>query len=562
MNKTININLANTFFHIDEDAYIKLQRYLDAIKRSFTDSQGKAEIIADIEARIAELFSERLQHERQVITSKEVDEIITIMGQPEDYLVDEEIFDDAPKSHKSTSAKSHKQLFRDIDRKYIGGVCAGLSYYLGIDVLWVRLLFILVTVLSSGFGIFIYILFWILVPEAATTAQKIAMTGEPVNISNIEKKIREGFDDVTEKVKSVDYDKMGASVKKNSKSFFDSLVSVLMFLLKVLAKFIGIIVLIVAAIVLISLFVGLFTAGTIDIWGAQPWREFIDITVNAPVWLISLLTFFAVGIPFFFLFYLGLKILLNNLNSIGNFAKFTLLGVWLLSIIGLISLGIKTATDYSFNALSTETESIAHSPLDTLEIRTVEAIGLKNRYYRDSDFDIVINDGEKMIYREDMEFRVEQSPDEEIRIEIEKKSQGRNYDDAFERADDIEYSYKLENNVLYLNNYLTTDYKNKFRDQEIEITIYIPENAIVRFHNSTYYNIDGHIKNNMNYYSSGLANHVWKMDNLGVLNCLDCPVEDWNDENDAANKEADTLQKTDSIVKDSVKIDSVTLKNQ
>ena len=76
MNKTININLANTFFHIDEDAYIKLQRYLDAIKRSFTDSQGKSEIIADIEARIAELFTERLLHERQVITTKEVDEVI------------------------------------------------------------------------------------------------------------------------------------------------------------------------------------------------------------------------------------------------------------------------------------------------------------------------------------------------------------------------------------------------------------------------------------------------------------------------------------------------------
>ncbi|MEH6706108.1 MAG: PspC domain-containing protein, partial [Galbibacter orientalis] len=201
MNKTININLANTFFHIDEDAYIKLQRYLDAIKRSFTDSQGKSEIIADIEARIAELFTERLLHERQVITTKEVDEVITIMGQPEDYLVDEEIFEDEPKSSKSNTRKPHKQLFRDTDHKYIGGVCAGLSYYLGIDALWVRLLFILTTLLS-GFGILVYILFWILVPEAATTAQKIAMTGEPVNISNIEKKIKEGFDEVTEKVKS------------------------------------------------------------------------------------------------------------------------------------------------------------------------------------------------------------------------------------------------------------------------------------------------------------------------------------------------------------------------
>ena len=99
MNKTVNINLAGTFFHIDEDAYLKLQRYLEAIKHSFTDSQGRSEIIADIEARIAELFSERLVNERQVIGTKEVDEVISIMGQPEDYLVDDEIFEDEPQSN-------------------------------------------------------------------------------------------------------------------------------------------------------------------------------------------------------------------------------------------------------------------------------------------------------------------------------------------------------------------------------------------------------------------------------------------------------------------------------
>src|SRR5690606_31144032 len=156
MNKTININLANTFFHIDEDAYLKLQRYLEAVKRSFTKSKGEDEIISDIEARIAELFSERLQHERQVITSKEVEEIISIMGQPEDYLVDEELFEDEPQRKSSYSTKPHKQLFRDIDRKYVGGVCAGLSHYLGLDVLWVRLLFILISILSFGTGIIIY----------------------------------------------------------------------------------------------------------------------------------------------------------------------------------------------------------------------------------------------------------------------------------------------------------------------------------------------------------------------------------------------------------------------
>ncbi|MEX0275272.1 MAG: hypothetical protein AB3N16_12935, partial [Flavobacteriaceae bacterium] len=92
MNKTVNINLANMLFHMDENAYNKMQRYLEAIKRSFANTPGSDEILADIEARIAELFTEKMENERQVITLKEVDAIITIMGQPEDYQVDEDIF--------------------------------------------------------------------------------------------------------------------------------------------------------------------------------------------------------------------------------------------------------------------------------------------------------------------------------------------------------------------------------------------------------------------------------------------------------------------------------------
>ena len=185
MNKTVNINLANTFFHIDEEAYNKLRRYLEAIKRSFSGTAGSDEIIADIEARISELFGEKMEHERQVITMKEVDEVINVMGQPEDYMVDEDIFEDAPRSKSSTTTRSRvKKLYRDTETKYIGGVCSGLEYYLGLDALWIRIIFILFAIFS-GFGIVAYILLCILVPEAASTSQKLDMRGEPVNISNI-----------------------------------------------------------------------------------------------------------------------------------------------------------------------------------------------------------------------------------------------------------------------------------------------------------------------------------------------------------------------------------------
>ena len=166
MNKTVNINLAGVFFHIDENAYAKLQRYLSAIKRSFEGVTGEDEIIADIEARISELFSSKIQDARQVISLKELDEVIAVMGQPEDYMVDDDIFDDAPASNKSkrsssSSSGNGKKLYRDTENAYIGGVSSGLGHYFGIDSLWIRLGWVFLVLVGFGSPILIYILLWI-----------------------------------------------------------------------------------------------------------------------------------------------------------------------------------------------------------------------------------------------------------------------------------------------------------------------------------------------------------------------------------------------------------------
>ena len=141
MNKTININLGGIFFHIDELAYQKLKLYLDAIRRSLSDDpQGRDEILNDIEHRIGELLSERIKDARQVVNENDIDEITKIMGKPEDYLVDEELFEDETISRKNISSK---KLFRDTDDKFLGGVCSGMAHYVGIDVIWMRLLWLI-----------------------------------------------------------------------------------------------------------------------------------------------------------------------------------------------------------------------------------------------------------------------------------------------------------------------------------------------------------------------------------------------------------------------------------
>ena len=146
MNKTININLGGIFFHIDEIAYQKLKLYLDAIRKSLSnDPQGRDEILNDIEHRIGELLSERIKDERQVVNENDINEITKIMGKPEDYLVDEEIFDDEPKYRPSSNSK---KLFRDGEDKFLGGVCSGLAHYVGMDTIWMRIIWL---VLLFGF---------------------------------------------------------------------------------------------------------------------------------------------------------------------------------------------------------------------------------------------------------------------------------------------------------------------------------------------------------------------------------------------------------------------------
>ena len=523
-------------FHIDENAYQKLQRYLEAIKRSFSGTTGSDEIIADIEARIAELFYEKMENERQVITAKEVDEVITIMGQPEDYHIDEEIFEDAPSGARPTGGRSRvRKLYRDIDRKYIGGVCAGLEYYIGLDALWIRLIFLFLAIFAGGFGLIAYIILWILVPEALTTAQKLDMTGEPVNISNIEKKVKEGFDGVADKVRSVDYDKVGNQVKRTGKSFFDTVGDIILFFFKVFGKFIGILLIIIGAATLIGLFIGLFTVGLIDAVHI-PGVDFLSMvnSTDAPVWVVSLLMFFALGIPFFFLLYLGLRILVNNLKSIGNIAKFSLLGLWLISLITLAVLGIKQASAHAYTGSVSErdTLTIAQAP-DTLRVKFQESDyndlstatmgGLEIRYDEADN---------AMLYSNDLLMDIQQAEDTVLSLRVRKDADGSSYQNARDRAGQIEYNYSFSGNTLTLDDHFTTAVKNKIRDQEIRLTLFVPEGTVLNFNSNSGDYMGRLTRTDKDMYRKRIVNYSWVMGNDGILNCLNCTEESEDEDSD------------------------------
>ncbi len=548
MNKTVNINLAGIFFHIDEDAYSKLQRYLEAIKRSFTDSQGRSEIISDIEARISELFTERMKDEKQVVSIKEVEEVITIMGQPEDYIVDEEIFEDEPEPRQKRES-SNRRLYRDTENSYIGGVSAGLGHYFDIDPLWIRLIWVALF-FGAGTGVLIYILLWILMPSAETTSEKLAMTGKPVNITNIEQKVKEGFsnvkdsaqeslkyakdnlnyakenlEDAADRVKNVDYQKAGNKVQSASRSFFDALGNIIMFFFKICAKFIGVLLIIIGASTLIGLVIGLLSLGVADIFHF-PGIDFADVVNSSslPIWLVSMLTLFAVGIPFFYIFILGLKILVGNLKSLGKIANLALLGVWLASIITLAAFALNEVSEFSREASVIEKNEINIAVNDTLYVKMAGNSFYSKGIYRDYDFDIVYDESDnKRIYSTNVRLIFRSTKDSLATVSIEKNARGSSYQNAKVRAENVEYSFTFINDELLLNSYFLTDAENKFRDQEVEIILYLPEGSIVNADGNTYsfHRNYGHYRDILD---NGNENQYLKIIRDDVI-CLDCGEE-------------------------------------
>lgn len=527
MNKTVNINLAGTFFHIDEDAFAKLTRYLDAIRRSFSDPTGQDEIIKDIEARIAELFSEKIEKSSQVITLKELDEVIAVMGQPEDYEIDEEIFDDIPpyEKTKTKTRSAHKQLFRDTDNKFIAGVSSGLGYYLGIDAIWIRLLWIALVLLGFGAPILIYILLWILVPEAISTSDKLKMTREKINISNIEKKIKDELNKASDSIKDVDVDKHVNTAKKGANSFFSTMGKLFVGIVKVFGKFFGILLIIISLSTLIGLIAGLFTTGTFGlVWGNHELMDYVNVVNigDTPFWLISLLTLFVVGIPFFVLFILGLKLLINNLKSIGSVAKITLFVVWVLSIIGLGILGLRQATEQAYDGEFIIEQVLPIQKGDTLNIAMVTKNQYEHRTRRGNGFEIKLDENdEKIIYSNDVRLIVRSTKDSIGSIFIEKNAEGNSFKDAKNRAEAIDYNFIFENNKLHLDGYFTTNIEHKYREQDVEIIVYLPEGSIIKADDNTY----SYHRNDRRYHdilNNGDEEHYLLIKKEDTY-CLDCP---------------------------------------
>lgn len=546
------------FFHIDEDAYQKLTRYFDAIKRSLSNSSGHDEIIKDIEMRVSELLNEKQKSDKHVVALTDVDEVIAVMGQPEDYIIEDDL--KVSPYYSETNTGRTKKLYRDKEKGMIGGVSAGLGHYFGIDAVWIRIVLILLVFAGFGTGIVAYIILWVVTPEAVTTSEKLEMTGEPVTISNIEKKVREEFESVSGKLKDVDYDKYGNQIKTGATKFGSSLGDFIMTVFKIFAKFLGVILIITGIATLISLLIAVFTLGSSDFIDV-PWRSFIEAGnfTDYPIWSFGLLMFFAVGIPFFFLTLLGFKLLSPSIKSIGNIAKYTLLALWIIAIAILISIGIKQASEVAYEGKTVQKETINIMPTDTLLVK----FRFNDYYTKDIDnnenFKFVQDSANaQLIYSNNVRFQILNTDEKVPFLQIEKMARGKSFQDAKQRAEKIKYAVKIEGNQLILDNYLLTEVSNKFRDQEVEVFLYLPEGTILK-PDSSLQNYDRSDDTFFNlHYSSD--NYIYKVQN-SQIKCLNCPTEE-NEFNDVdTNSESDSSDVTVTINKAGVSVEKDTVKS-
>ncbi len=193
MKEITRIHLAKTPFSAEIDAKKSLEKYLNSIQKNM---HAEPEAMQEIEARMVELLAERGVAKDGVIGNDDVLAIQKQMGEPRDFSDDSDNAEIDADVDDEMSGNSPKQLMRDTEHGLIGGVCAGVAAYFGVNPLWIRLIAIFSPFITFGTAVLIYIVMWLSIPEARTASDKLRMRGEPVTLDALK---RLSVDDSTKK---------------------------------------------------------------------------------------------------------------------------------------------------------------------------------------------------------------------------------------------------------------------------------------------------------------------------------------------------------------------------
>ena len=578
MKKTISINIGGNIFHIEEEGYEKLKAYLDSVHKYFSTFEDSKEIIDDIENRIAEKFYSQLKKNKEAISAKEVDLLITSMGTVADF---EATFDDEPKDQKqepkaseekdnSEGATAERKLYRDTKHKILGGVASGFAHYFKIDPLWIRLLWIVflfsgvgilayiifwivlpesnsleehkatkkfyrnpdgrvlggvsggiasyfgidavvvrllfvVSIFLGGSGIILYIILWIITPEAKSVTEKMEMKGEPVTMSGIEKNVKKSLN-IEETDENV-FVKILLFPFRLIAMLFDALGRmlgpVMTFVIEAVRVVFGAFVFLTGFGIMISLIFSLFFVlgmdwsygGRIATIDGIPLADFM--TPLGP--LASISAFFVVFIPALGISLLGLTILLKK--RIGNaYVALSMVLIWVLAVIGA-SFTIPNIV-HQFGAEDSIEEEVRFSVIEEMPTLRLSDKGWERRDYRSVDL------------------RLRGHDEEEFLLVLDKEARGFSRENARENAAGIAYEVTQDGSDFYFDPTMTLKEGTKFRFQNIDATLFIPYGKQFKMEQE----LDDILVNTLHlngYYGYQMEDNTWVFDEDGIR-CVTC----------------------------------------
>ena len=533
MKKTVTVNIGGIVFHIEETAYEQLQSYLSNIKSYFTLSDGRDEIIQDIETRIAEMFSEKISNSRMVVTDADVEEVMKQLGKPSEVAgADEE----SSTKENPNQERPDKKLFRDPDDKIIGGVCSGVAHYFGIQPLWLRLLLVF-TIIYFGAGLLLYIILWIVMPKAKNASEKLAMKGKPINLDSIKETIEEDVNDLKERVKG----KKPLFQKGTSRlaRFVEDVISIVLQIIKFIAKFIGAIISVILFIFLFSLMIALL--GITGALGDVNIPVFLSNFVLSSTQMFIAITGIAllIGIPLLLILYRVLRYLFN-IRKEPKPVRTTAGVLWIIGLIMVAFIAFSVSKNFGSKQTAFVSMPIQQPKGDTLYLNDIMmnenasdfSIGISGNK---NNFNIVSNQDTASLTLVDLD--IVRADGNEFELIKEISSRGSSKQDALSGTKELQYKISQTDSSLSLSNYFSILPGKKFRGQSVHLTLKVPNGKSVYLGNDLELILND-VKNTTNMYDGNMTDKIWTMTG-GGLECSSC---DPNYRGEKERQEETTIQ--------------------
>jgi len=484
MNKTVTVNISGFVFYIEEEAYNVLSTYLNRIKSLFKSEESADEIVEDVEARIGELFKERLNGVKEVVNMTDVEEVIQIMGKPEDYM-DESSYNSSHRAYEDSSESStNRKLYRDEDDKILGGVCTGLAHYFNLDVSIIRIIFILVFLFGTAGG-WIYLILWIVLPKAESTAEKLRMRGERITVENIKKKVNDLASEAS-------LSKANNGIQKSLSAAGDLISGSG----KVLGKAFTIFLAVIFGLIGVGLLIGLIamlvapdSAINISSTNIDP-AQIVDLVFHGAttfyLLLIGIVLLFLA--PIILLFYYSIR-LLTGTKYRPKQLLVSLLSAFVIGIILASVGGARLHREYRAEGDVEETKIISSAEIDNLHVQLLaDGIfhsSIKRDHHYHNNLDLLKIENGDLYNGANISMRTRSSATDDYIITILKESQGQGEIRAIEYAEGIDFEFKVEGNTLLLAPYFTTDLEDEYRDQKVKIEIAVPDGKTISMDKNT-----------------------------------------------------------------------------